>query len=355
MAITHRRGNHVDFDPNKMLEGEFGYCLDTAELYYCYAAGNVKRLVTSDDVQDILNSSTQAYAALQKLISAIKDDTDLSTTILADITALKADKQDKKGDSKDNTVSFTEAAEDTDITSGDTHASLFGKILKSIRTFRLHIGDKIAHKQSKGCTQNGANSNAFGLENVANGAEQMVGGRYNVPNSTSLFILGNGTSDSARKNALELDADGNLNIAGDIINGNGFGFNNLFYNNEAVLDTAGWYRCFLLSESFNLIISINTIYAYTQPCSRTFTANASYYNAIMSTLNYTSSNNVISQVRLVRNDTVKGCYLDIYYTPNSPNKVHVNCLNLYSYTPIRKEPYTKITDSATSVATLSFS
>ncbi len=39
-------------------------------------------------------------------------------------------------DSKDNTVTFTEAEEDTNITSGEKHSVLFGKILKSIKTLR---------------------------------------------------------------------------------------------------------------------------------------------------------------------------------------------------------------------------
>jgi hypothetical protein len=64
MAIQNRRGNKIDFDPNKMLPGEFGYVLNDTpypSLYYCYSPGNVKRLMTSDDVQTILNSSKSAY------------------------------------------------------------------------------------------------------------------------------------------------------------------------------------------------------------------------------------------------------------------------------------------------------
>ncbi|MGN6713436.1 MAG: hypothetical protein ACTHKA_17620, partial [Anaerocolumna jejuensis] len=39
-----------------------------------------------------------------------------------------------KQDSKNNTVSFTEATTDTDIASGDSHATLFSKLSK-----RLHV------------------------------------------------------------------------------------------------------------------------------------------------------------------------------------------------------------------------
>ncbi len=53
-------------------------------------------------------------------------------------------KLEADGDSKDNTVTFTEATEDVDIVSGETHATLFGKILKSIKslkTNKLTIGN----------------------------------------------------------------------------------------------------------------------------------------------------------------------------------------------------------------------
>lgn len=52
-------------------------------------------------------------------------------------------KLDKTGDSKDNKVTFTEAAADTDIASGDTHATLFGKILKSIKSLKVNIANII--------------------------------------------------------------------------------------------------------------------------------------------------------------------------------------------------------------------
>lgn len=44
-------------------------------------------------------------------------------------------------DTKDDTVTFTESATLDDISSGNTHSSLFGKILKWIKTLRTRIGD----------------------------------------------------------------------------------------------------------------------------------------------------------------------------------------------------------------------
>lgn len=53
---------------------------------------------------------------------------------------LKDNKLDKVGgDGKDVIVTFIEAATDVDIASGDTHATLFGKILKNLNTLRESI------------------------------------------------------------------------------------------------------------------------------------------------------------------------------------------------------------------------
>lgn len=52
-------------------------------------------------------------------------------------------KLDKTGDSSNNIVTFTEAEEDKDIQSGETHSTLFGKILKSIKTLRAALNNKL--------------------------------------------------------------------------------------------------------------------------------------------------------------------------------------------------------------------
>lgn len=41
MAIQMRRGNQVDFNPSKMLPGEWAIALDTERIYICSAAGRV--------------------------------------------------------------------------------------------------------------------------------------------------------------------------------------------------------------------------------------------------------------------------------------------------------------------------
>lgn len=52
-------------------------------------------------------------------------------------------------------------------------------------------------------------SHAEGLGTIAAGRNQTAMGKYNVKDTTSLLIVGNGTKDTDRKNAYKLDANGN--------------------------------------------------------------------------------------------------------------------------------------------------
>ena len=63
MAIQMRRGAYTDFDPTKMLPGEYAVVLsddpdgtDGYAIYMCYASGTVKRLVSADDLEAALDA-----------------------------------------------------------------------------------------------------------------------------------------------------------------------------------------------------------------------------------------------------------------------------------------------------------
>ena len=60
----------------------------------------------------------------------------------------------------------------------------------------------------------GAYSFSAGTGLVAAGQSQAVFGKYNKPSETDLFILGNGTSDGNRSNALKVDSQGTLETSG---------------------------------------------------------------------------------------------------------------------------------------------
>lgn len=62
MAIVHRQGDYPNFDPTKMLPGEWAVVLsgdpditDGRAVYICFAAGDVKRMATHNDMLQQFN------------------------------------------------------------------------------------------------------------------------------------------------------------------------------------------------------------------------------------------------------------------------------------------------------------
>lgn len=78
--------------------------------------------------------------------------------------------------------------------------------------FALAFGQN-SHIEGKDCLAIKDNSHASGLCNIAIRNNQTVIGQYNTEKNNCLFIVGNGTSNSNRKNAFEIDQDGNAVIA----------------------------------------------------------------------------------------------------------------------------------------------
>ena len=69
-----------------------------------------------------------------------------------------------------------------------------------------------AHSEGYWCEANGMESHAQNTSTIANGASQTTLGKFNVADTTSAVIIGNGTSSSVRSNALTVDWSGNVNI-----------------------------------------------------------------------------------------------------------------------------------------------
>lgn len=69
-------------------------------------------------------------------------------------------------------------------------------------------------------------SSTFGIETRANGTAQTVIGQYNVPDSTSLLIIGNGLDADNQSNAFMVDGSGNTDVKGKITTHGGIAFPN---------------------------------------------------------------------------------------------------------------------------------
>lgn len=82
-----------------------------------------------------------------------------------------------------------------------------------------------SHAEGVKTTASGENSHAEGDHTESSGKDQHVQGRYNITDTTSADIVGNGTSDTNRSNAYTLDWDGNAWFAGNVYVGSRSGTN----------------------------------------------------------------------------------------------------------------------------------
>ena len=107
-----------------------------------------------------------------------------------------------------------------------------------------------SHAEGMSTQAVGAYSHAGGDSTIANGEAQTAIGKYNVPDSTSLLIVGNG-SPFGQSNALKVDSDGNVRAKGDLYvgcNADGSGGTklvnvgavNLVVNHPYQAITTGW-------------------------------------------------------------------------------------------------------------------
>ena len=157
MAIQTRRGIYDDFEPAKMLPGELATVTsgdpganDGRSVYACFAAGDVKRMATYEDMQENISQATQdiqedfTAQLTQKILQA---DTAISqaqtATSAANIAAQGANEAKQEaleaaeaaesyvlGDISNKTVVFSEASTRENINTGESTSTLFGKIKK---------------------------------------------------------------------------------------------------------------------------------------------------------------------------------------------------------------------------------
>lgn len=93
-----------------------------------------------------------------------------------------------------------------------------------------------AHAEGSNTTASGSRSHTSGHYTTAGYADQTVIGKYNSNQSSTLFEVGNGTSTSARSNALEVYSNGDINVQGQILRN---GAPEYLENNSVTLSTSG--------------------------------------------------------------------------------------------------------------------
>ncbi len=81
MSIIHRNGPLYLYDKNKLVPFQWAFPND-GTIRCCTSPGVEKIMVTTDDVQDLLNTSPEAYAALQSLLEDLEGNPSQLTNIL---------------------------------------------------------------------------------------------------------------------------------------------------------------------------------------------------------------------------------------------------------------------------------
>lgn len=157
MAIQTRRGIYDDFDPAKMLPGELATVTygdpganDGRSVYACFAAGDVKRMATYEDMQENISQATQdiqedfTAQLTQKISQADTAISQAQTAISEANTAAQGANEAKQealeaaeaaesyvlGDISNKTVVFSEASTRENINTRESTSTLFGKIKK---------------------------------------------------------------------------------------------------------------------------------------------------------------------------------------------------------------------------------
>lgn len=120
MAIQTRRGNYGDFDPQKMLPGEWATTIsgdpnakDGRGVYMCFAAGDVKRMATYEDMKDnVLEASEDVIKEVAEgLSSELTDATDNANTATQKATQAAQGAKQAKADADSAAKSANDAAE----------------------------------------------------------------------------------------------------------------------------------------------------------------------------------------------------------------------------------------------------
>lgn len=134
MAIQMRRGAYLDFDPSRMLPGELAVVLsgdDTTDtgkgIYICFSAGDVQRLSTYEEIVREIND---ALADAPEMAEMVTNAVNAALIAHPEWTTTVQDGAVTVAKLNSNVTTFTEASSRTNIASGDSITTLWGKIKK---------------------------------------------------------------------------------------------------------------------------------------------------------------------------------------------------------------------------------
>lgn len=93
---------------------------------------------------------------------------------------------------------------------------LVAEVLAQLPVYNGEASGFCSHAEGSNTQATNYYSHSEGLGTIAAGRNQTAMGKYNVKDTSSLLIVGNGTKDTARSNAFKLDASGNGTFSGKV-------------------------------------------------------------------------------------------------------------------------------------------
>lgn len=163
MAIQTRRGNESDFDPNRMVPGEWATATDTEKVWMCFKTGKARRMATYEDMVENIGEATEEIKA--EFTAGVKSATEAAaeaastankaaetasnasnTANAAAETAMNAAEKAEAaagGDISEKTVSFEEVETYSKPTSGSKISSIIANLVMGISQLFSDLASKI--------------------------------------------------------------------------------------------------------------------------------------------------------------------------------------------------------------------
>jgi hypothetical protein len=163
MAIQTRRGNESDFDPNRMVPGEWATATDTEKVWMCFKTGKARRMATYEDMVENIGEATEEIKA--EFTAGVKSATEAAaraantantaaeaasnasnTANAAAETAMNAAEKAEAaagGDISEKTVSFEEVETYSKPTSGSKISSIIANLVMGISQLFSDLANKI--------------------------------------------------------------------------------------------------------------------------------------------------------------------------------------------------------------------
>lgn len=236
MAIQLRRGVYADFDPTKLMPGEFAVVTEDdpdgtggQAIYMCFGSGVVKRIVGADDLGDLLEIPIDVGGGTKsiKANGALSANGNYSFATGSN-TVANGHYSHAEGNNTEATGMYAHAEGNNSEASGnnshaESNSTASGHMSHAEGSSTVAAG-YASHSEGYNSQANGEASHADGRSTIAKYEAQHVFGAFNVvdPSSetrgdergTYIEIVGNGTGNNLRSNARTLDWSGNEVLAG---------------------------------------------------------------------------------------------------------------------------------------------